>query len=73
MKSRKIIITGQRKFNTGKIERRNDFKPQWLFAMISVIPAVKKIIEIKKKILCVDVDIKSISKPEPPNIRMIGT
>ena len=57
MRSRKIINTGQRKFNTGKIERKNDFMPQWLFAIISVIPEDKKINEISRKILCVDVDI----------------
>ena len=57
MRIRKIIITGQKKFNTDKIERKNKFTLQWLFAIISVIPADKKIIEISRKILCVDVDI----------------
>jgi hypothetical protein len=57
MRMRKIIITGQKKFNTGKIERKNDFTPQWLFAIINVIPADKKIIEINRKILFIDVDI----------------
>jgi hypothetical protein len=57
MRIRKIIITGQKKFNTDKIERKNEFTLQWLFAIISVIPPDKKMIEINRKILCVDVDI----------------
>jgi hypothetical protein len=57
MRIRKTIITGQRKFKTGKIEWKNDLTPKWLFERISVIPAVKNIIDISRKILCVDVDI----------------
>jgi hypothetical protein len=73
MRIKEIIITGQKKFKTGKIERINDLIPQWLFAVISTIPVDKKIIEISRKILFVDVDIYSINKPEPPKIKMIGT
>lgn len=57
MRIKKIIITGQKKFKTGKIERINDLIPQWLFAVIRTIPVDKKIIEISRKILFADVDI----------------